>query len=323
MLRAAIRDVAVHLPEQRLTNEDIAPRYGGEWDAERFGDKTGILARRVASPGSTSSDLAYQAALTLFERGKCAPETFDFVLFCSEGPDYITPATAATLQHRLGIPQRSGALDINQACAGYIYATSVAASLVDAGVARNVLVFTGNVFSMLTDPNPAVQPLFGDAGSATWIGAVESDEPRIGPFVFGTDGGGAEHLIIRGGGFRNRDMKIALEMNGAEVAAFTLRVVPPMMNELLERARLTLADIDWFAFHQPNRLLLDQLCRKLRLPADRLFVEVEETANTGSTTIPIVLDAAYRRGELQPGQRVMLAGFGAGLSWGATLVTLV
>lgn len=292
-------------------------------------DKVGIRARHVAADGECASDLAVQAAQRLFESGACEPAQIDFLLLCTQSPDYFMPTTACLLQHRLGLRTSSGALDFNLGCSGYVYGLGLAKGLVETEQARNVLLLTAETYSKYIHPDDrSVRTLFGDAAAATLISAVDGqapgDRPWIGPFVYGTDGSGANHLIVRAGGMRqprdagaHRDAN--LYMNGPEILAFTLGAVSRTVCELLEKADCRLEDVDLFVFHQANKQMLESLRRKCGIPEERFVVHLRDVGNTVSCTIPIALNEAARTGQLKSGQLVMLVGFGVGLSWGATL----
>ncbi len=310
-VRAAVRGIALHFPDGVVDNEALARELTG-WDASRFETKVGIRSRHIAAAGQKASDLAVAAALNLFAAEGVKPDDIDFVLVCTETPDHIIPSVACVIQPRLGLRVTCGAIDINQGSSGFVYGLALAKGLTESGLARNVLLITADTISTLLDPaDQTTRPLFGDAATATWITASDSTREELGPFVFGTDGTGAGHLMVRDG---------YLRMNGGEIVAFTLRVVPDLVHRLLEKEQCRLDDIDGFVFHQPNALLLEQLRRKIGIPPEKFCIEVENCGNTVSSTIPIALRSARDRGFVKPGSRVLLAGFGAGLSWCGALL---
>lgn len=321
---ARIRAIQYYLPENVLTNEQLAAEFP-EWGADKIAEKTGIRSRRIAAAGELSSDLAAAAARKLFAQGAVSPGEVDYVLFCTQTPDFALPTSACLLQHRLGIPTTAGALDFNLGCSGYVYGLSLAKGLVESQQADRVLLLTGETYSkLLAADDKTVRTIFGDAGSATLITAEESDNPGLGPFDFGTDGSGGPNLVCHQGGFRGATAEAAgrpsLWMNGPEIFNFTLKVVPSTVTRVLARANTTLAEVELFVFHQANRYMMDHLRKKLKVPEEKFVVALEEFGNTVSSTIPIALVEAERRGQLRSGQRVMLVGFGVGYSWGATLV---
>src|SRR5438874_11993299 len=203
MHRAAIKAVTSFLPEGELTNYQLAQELGNS-SAEKIFDKTGISVRHIAAEGECASDLGTAAALRLFESGACSPEDIDFLLMCTQSPDYFLPATACIVQNNLGLGTACGAIDINQGCSGYVYGLALAKSLVESGTARNVLFITADTYSKYINPrDKSLRTLFGDGAAATLIGGVDSDRELIGPFVFGSDGSGAADLILPAGGLRN------------------------------------------------------------------------------------------------------------------------
>lgn len=330
---STIKAIAQALPDRRLTNRELVEETG--WSSEMIEQTTGIVARPVAGETECASDLAAAAAEALFGSTSLDPGTVDFLLFCTQTPDYILPATACTLQHRLSIPTPCGAFDINLGCSGYVYGVAVAHGLLESGLARNVLLLTGDTFVRIIHPRDrSARVLFGDAASATWIGAT--DDERIGPFVFGTDGSGAQNIILRAGGFRNpHSPQTAVEetddsgnvrtpenllMKGPEVFAFSIRRAPEALDECLSRAGLGPAEIDLFVFHQASGFILEHLRRKLRIPEDKMVIRIRDTGNTNSSSVPLALLGALEDGRLRSGSQVMLLGFGVGYSWAACLV---
>jgi 3-oxoacyl-[acyl-carrier-protein] synthase-3 len=341
MIRAVIKGIEYHLPEGRLTNSDLATQFP-EWSVEKIEQKTGIAERRIAAPDECSSDLAIAAAKKLFATGACTPAEIDFVLLCTQSPDYFLPTTACIIQDRLGIPMTSGALDFNLGCSGYVYGLGLSKGLIETLQARNVLLLSAETYSKFIHPrDKSVRTLFGDAATATLIRGVtvpsfEQDDHCIGPFVFGTDGSGAHNLIVRTGGMRQRYAEGTaiveqdaegnfrgpdnLYMNGSEIFTFTLRTVPESVQTLLQRSHKNLEDIDLFVFHQANQYMLEHLRKKLKLPPEKFCMAMRDCGNTVSSTIPIALKHALEEGRLRPGNLAMLVGFGVGYSWGATLI---
>jgi 3-oxoacyl-[acyl-carrier-protein] synthase-3 len=325
-MEAVVRSIAYHLPERILSNAQLAQEFPG-FTSTKIEAKTGIAERRLAASGEFASDLAVCAAEELFKNG-LAPREVDFVLFCTQSPDYPLPTTACLLQQRLGIPSTAGALDFNLGCSGYVYGLSLAKGLIESGQVRNILLLTAETYSKYIDATDrGLRTLFGDGAAATWIAAAPRANPAcpaLGPVIFGTDGTGACNLIVRGGGTRQRgehsERAGRLFMNGSEIFSFTLEVVPSAVAQLLERAQLTLADIDHFVFHQANQFMLEHLRQKIGIPAERFIIEMRDCGNTVSSTIPIALKRAMVAGKVRPGHRVMLVGFGVGYSWSALLM---
>ena len=333
---ARIRAIATHLPQAVLGNAELAGLFPG-WSESKILEKTGIESRRVAGPDETAADLAFEAARRLLSDGACAADEIDFLIFCSQAPDYILPTTACVLQDRLGLRRDIGAMDFNLGCSGFVYGLSIAAGLISAGAARNVLLLTADTYSKyINAQDKSVRTLFGDGAAATLVSASE-EGGSVGPFVFGTDGRGAKDLIVEAGGFRTpRCAETAVEtddgmgnvrsrdnlyMNGANVMAFTLREVPRAYRRLLDLAGLDESGVDHVVLHQANKFMLDALQKKLGVPDEKLPRFYETVGNTVSSTIPFVLEDLIARGRLERGMKVMLIGFGVGLSWAGALAT--
>lgn len=333
---ARLKDIAVYLPKTVLGNDELAKLYP-EWPAEKILEKTGISERRIASELQTAGDMAYEAARNLFAQGQISVLDVDFIILCTQAPDYILPTTACVLQDRLGISRQAGALDINLGCSGFVYGLSLAKGLIETGAARCVLLLTADTYSKYIHPlDKSVRTLFGDAAAATAIVASEGEEEAIGPFVFGTDGAGAKNLIVEAGMYRvpkscdtsiektdesgNVRSRENLYMNGADVMAFSLKEVPKAADTLLQKAGKSKEDIDFFVLHQANKFMLEALRKKLKVPEEKLPIAMDDCGNTVSSTIPMALFKLIRQGRLIHGQRLMLVGFGVGYSWAACLL---
>ena len=336
IMQAAVSAIEYYLPASTLTTADLAAQFP-EWSAAKIDQKTGIQCRHIAAADECSSDLAVNAATKLFESGACRPEEIDYLLLCTQSPDYFLPTTACVIQDRLGIPTSAGALDFNLGCSGFVYGLGLSQGLVASGQASKILLITAETYSKFIHPkDKSVRTIFGDAAAATLISARQSDHPLIGPFLYGTDGKGAENLIVPTGGMRHRRTgetseivedssgnfrsRDDLYMNGGEIFTFTLSAVPKSVNSVLHKAGIGLQDVDLFVFHQANKYMLDHLRKRLKIPEEKFYICMSHCANTVSSTIPIALKHAQMDGVLRPGSRVMLVGFGVGYSWGATLV---
>lgn len=335
--RCHIAAIASYLPRQILDNDALSKLYP-DWSAEKIREKTGIEERHIAAIDETAGDMAFAAAQRLFALGKCQPSDIDFVLLCTQAPDYVLPTTACVLQHRLGIPSSAGALDFNLGCSGFVYGLSLAKGLIETGSARRVLLLTADTYSKYIHPlDKSVRTLFGDAAAATLVVANDDDASgSIGPFVFGTDGSGAGNLIVEAGAFRtpaspetaqeysdtsgNVRSRGSLYMNGAEVMAFSLAEVPKAIDTLLERMGIGRDDIDLFVLHQANRFMLEALRKKLKLPREKMPMHIAGCGNTVSSTIPLTLESLEQSQRLVPGTRALLVGFGVGYSWAAAAV---
>lgn len=321
------------LPARQLSNSELASLYPG-WPEEKILAKTGIASRHVSGEGETAVDLAECAARKLFSEQGADPKSIDFLLLCTQSPDYKLPSSACILQHRLGIPTTAGALAFDHGCSGFIYGLSLAKGLIAGGMARKVLLLTAETYTKYTHPmDKSVRTIFGDGAAATLVD--EADANAIGEFVFGTDGSGADRLMVRTGGAResvdpsapeeedssgNRRTKNNIFMSGPDIFNFTLDIVPKTMEAVCERNGMGRGDIDLFVFHQANKFMLDTIRKVNGIPRDRFYVDLEDVGNTVSSTIPIALARARAKGVLKPGMKVMVMGFGVGLSWGATVI---
>lgn len=338
MTHGAVSAIEYFLPGKVLTTQDLSREFP-EWRVEKIESKTGIQERHIAGPEEFASDLAVAAAQKLFASGVCAPEDIDFLLYCTQSPDYFLPTTACIIQDRLGIPTSAGAYDFNLGCSGYIYGLGQAEGLIATGQASNVLLITAETYSKFIHPGDrSVRTIFGDAAAATLIRAVEVETPLIGPFVYGTDGGGAGNLIVPAGGLRqprteqtavaslddqgNTRSQDNLFMNGSEIFNFTLTSVPGSVERLLKKSGLCLDQVDLFVFHQANKYMLEHLRKFLKLPPEKFVMALSHCGNTVSSTIPIALKQTAAEGRLRPGAVVMLVGFGVGYSWGATMLRM-
>lgn len=331
MKKAYIKAIEYYLPEKVLTNEQISERFP-EWSAEKVANKVGISERHIVSDGETATDLAFAAAEKLFkENADVSRNSVDFLLLCSQSVDYILPSSSCILQHKLGLNTSCGAFDFNLGCSGYEYGLAVAKGLIASSIASNVLLITAETYTKYIHPeDKGNQTIFGDAATATIISTDGFAE--IGEFVLGTDGSGAETLIVRNGGSRNpyrsgeasEDANGApiwhdnLYMDGGSIFNFTSEAVPAMVNQLLEKESLSLDDINLWVFHQANKYMINYLRKLMCIDKDKFFVFMDKVGNTVSSTIPIALKEAQKQNLLHG--RILLAGFGVGLSWGATLL---
>jgi 3-oxoacyl-[acyl-carrier-protein] synthase III len=337
-MHAALTAIEYYLPEAANTTESLAAEFP-EWQVAKIDSRTGIRERHIAAPDECSSDLAVTAAQKLFASGVCRASEIDYVLLCTQTPDYLLPTTACLVQDRIGISSSAGALDFNLGSSGYIYGLGLAEGLIATAQANRVLLLTADTYTKFLHPqDKSVRTIFGDAATATLLSAIDSPHPVIGPFVYGTDGKGAPNLIIPAGGVRrprSPETAIATEdgsgnvrssdnlfMDGAEIFNFTLTAAPDCLSRLLAKSGLTMDQIDRFVFHQANRYMLEHLRKRLQIPAEKFEISLAHSGNTVSSTIPIALKDAQLGERLRPGMLVMLVGFGVGYSWGATLVRL-
>jgi len=329
---SAIRGVECELGSQTLSFEELEQRFGAEAMRKVYAG-SGIRNRRVAPAGVCGSDLAFAAADRLLTRTGVSRDSIDLLIHCTQTPDYLMPTTACLLQNRLGLSKQVAAFDINLGCSQYVYALSVAHSMIVAGVANRALLLTGDTMSRTLNPKDrALVPLLGDAGSATLIEAASAGQGFL-AFELGTDGSGANYLMTPASACRvPRTAETALEitdaegntrtqentfMNGAAIFHFAISTVPKMMQNILAKLGLTLEQVDLVLFHQANRYMLDYLVKKLKIPQEKTHYCVEDVGNTSGSTIPLVLADAISAGKLKSGMLVLLVAFGVGLSWGS------
>ncbi len=329
-MKAYIKAISYYLPEKILSNEELVQEFP-EWSVDKIASKVGINQRHIATESETSADLATRAAEKLFSEHQIDKNTVDFILFCTQSPDYFLPTSACVIQDKLGIPTSAGALDFNLGCSGFVYGLSMAKGLILGGIAKNVLLLTGETYSKFMHPkDKGNRTIFGDAGSATIVSSEGFAE--IGNFELGTDGRGAENLMVKTGGMRHQHAgndlifdengnplsSDNLFMNGAEIFNFTIDAVPLLVNNTLHKNNLELADIQLFAFHQANKYMLNFLRKKMKIEEENFYYYMSEVGNTVSSTIPIVLYEAKMKGRLNG--NILLAGFGVGYSWAGCIL---
>jgi 3-oxoacyl-[acyl-carrier-protein] synthase-3 len=321
-----ISKIEYYLPELVLTNEDLEREFP-EWSAERIQEKIGITQRHIAAENETVLDMAVQSSEKIFknyDRNK-----IDFILFCTQSPEYFLPTTACILQDKLGLRKNIGAIDFNLGCSGFVYGLAFAKGLVASGIAKSILLVTSETYTKHINPkDKANRSIFGDASASVLIEKAENVKNY--EFCLGTDGSGAENLIVKKGAFKtdfelnpnNEFSPENLYMDGPEIFNFTIENIPGLVKETLEKNNLTMDDIDHFVFHQANSFMLNYLRKKTKIPAEKFYIDMEKTGNTVSATIPIALKNMLDKGILKEGDRVLLAGFGVGYSWGATIMEI-
>ena len=329
---AFIRAISYYLPEQVVSNEDLIREFP-EWSVDKIASKVGVLQRHVAGPEETAGDLAEKAARRLFAEYDIAPAEIDFVLLCTQSPDYFLPPTACLLQDRLGIPTSAGALDFDLGCSGCIYGLALAQGLIAGGVANNVLLLTAETYNKYIHPSDkGNRSIFGDGAAACLVSREGFAE--IGEFVLGTDGSRFRDLIVGTGAARSHERSGAefpdeegglvredyLYMNGGRIFNFTLEVVPPLVDAVVEKNGSSKEQIDYYIFHQANKFMLNTIRKICAIPKDKFYLDLEQVGNTVSSTVLIGLKTCLDEHRFSPGAQVVIAGFGVGLSWGATIL---
>lgn len=326
-MKAYITKIAYVLPEKVSEN----PK-------SRLTKKTGIHSRHICGADEIASDLAMRAAEKLFGEGVDKTDV-DYLLLCTQSPDYYLPTTACILQDKLGLSNECGAVDINLGCSGYIYGLSIAKGLIESGQCKKVLFLTAETYSKyINEKDNTVLPLFGDAGTATMIEAVDTEDDGLEGFVLGTNGAGYQNLIVPVGGMRQRmqDAEITeqtdeygnyrtnrdLYMHGSAISDFALDVVPKTLDKILAKTGMKKNDVDYFVFHQANKFMLQFLQMKCDLLDYPYWNDVKEYGNTVSCSIPIALVDMMNANQDKNIDKVMSIGFGVGLSWGGCMIDL-
>lgn len=327
-MKAFIKNISYYLPEKILSNELIHEEFP-EWDIHKISSKTGINSRHISAVDEFTSDMAFEAASKLFSEHNIDKSKIDFLLLCTQSPDYFLPTTACILQDKLGLKTTVGALDFNLGCSGYVYGLSLAKGLIAGGMANNILLITSETYSKFIHPkDKSNKTIFGDAAAATLISS-EDGLFEIGDFIFGTDGSGAGNLIVKNGGIRNKvqdNVDVVdeydnvrndnnLYMNGSEIFNFTSESVPNLTKAILDKTSLTIETVDLFIFHQANKYMLNHLRKKIGIPDDKFFIAMEHCGNTVSSTIPIAMSEALTTNRFASCKNIILSGFGVGYSW--------
>ena len=322
---ARITGTGSYLPPRRLTNNDLAAELaqrGLETSDEWIVERTGIRARHFAAPEVASSDLALEASRKAIEAAGISAQDIDLIIVATSTPDMVFPSTAAILQHKLGITNGCPAFDVQAVCSGFVYALTVADSMIQTGAAKRVLVVGSEVFSRILDFNDRTTcVLFGDGAGAVVLEA--SDEPGILSTELHADGSHVGILCVPGnlsGGNVLGDP--LLKMDGQAVFKLAVSVLDKAARATLEKAGLTEADIDWLIPHQANIRIMQSTARKLKLSMDKVVVTVDQHGNTSAASIPLALDHGVRSGQVQKGQTVLLEGVGGGFTWGAVLLKM-
>jgi 3-oxoacyl-[acyl-carrier-protein] synthase-3 len=326
---AQIGPIAIHLPERIETNADLAALFP-KWDMDLIYSKTGIAARHIAEPDECASDLGVAAAEKLFDEHQIDRSSIDFLLFCTQTPDYPLPTSACLMQHRLGLPTSIGALDFNLGCSGFVYGLSLAEGLIRGGMARRILLITAETYSKyIDDEDRSLRTIFGDGAAATLIEA--SKTPSLSSFSFGTDGSAGDALMVNSGGARPAESALQprsrlrwaskLYMDGPGLIKLTLETVPQTIERVLAEGQVDESDIDLYLVHQATHKMLDQLRREMRVDEDRMPTALRDYGNTVSSTIPIIMNELRASGRLRRGSRCLMAGFGVGFSWAGCLWT--
>jgi 3-oxoacyl-[acyl-carrier-protein] synthase III len=328
-----ISKIDYYLPERVLTNRQLAQEFP-EWDSSKIEEKVGIRERHIVDENQTAVDIAFEVGkkvLMNYDKNQ-----IDFLILCTQSPDYFLPTSACILQDKLQLRNSIGAFDFNLGCSGYIYGLAIAKGLINSGISRKMLLITSETYSKQINKLDKVnRSIFGDAATATILEYCDSE--YIHKFDLGTDGKGMNNLIIQNGGLRNKSFsedtdsfdefgnirnKNNLYMNGPEIFNFTIETIPRLVQNVLTNNCITIDEVDFIIFHQANKYILDYLRKKLKINEEKFYNNMITTGNTVSSTIPIALKDCRETNQIKEGDRVMLCGFGVGYSWGAVIINI-
>lgn len=332
---AVIKNIEYIFPNNGYTNDELSIMHP-HYDFSKFDTKVGILKRYWVEENETALDLAVKACNKLFQKVK--KEDIDFIIYCTQSPEFILPTTACILQDKLGLRKEIGAFDFNLGCSGYIYGLSMAKGFINSKQAKNVLLVTAETYSKYINKNDMSNlGIFGDAATATLVSWSESEE-CIKDFLFGTDGSGYDKLIVKNGASANQtDPNAELKtygsgnqytdndiyMDGPAIFNFTNEVIPKFTLELLKKNNLDVDTCNLIIYHQANKFMLDFMRKKIKVEKDKFYVNLEEGGNTVSCTIPIAIKRWSEETSVSfPVNNIALVGFGVGLSWGGTVIRL-
>ncbi|MBW7458522.1 beta-ketoacyl-ACP synthase III [Paenibacillus sepulcri] len=313
-----------YVPERILTNHELEQMVdtNDEWIVSR----TGIRERRIAAPEQATSDLAFHASTAALKAAGITAEELDLIIVATITPDMFFPSTACLLQEKLGA-KRAAAFDLSAACSGFIYGLATATSMISTGMYRHVLVVGAECLSRITDytdRNTCI--LFGDGAGAVVVGAVPEGR-GFKSFELGADGGGGDLLKISGGGSRNpstaqtiADKQHFIYMAGSEVFKFAVRIMGNAAEEALRKAGMDKGDIDLLIPHQANIRIIQSALNRLSLPEEKSMINLHNYGNVSAASIPIALAEAVEQDRVHDGDRLVMVGFGGGLTWGASVL---
>jgi 3-oxoacyl-[acyl-carrier-protein] synthase III len=332
-----IAEIEYELPVRVVSNRDLERQFP-DWNMAALEEKSGIRERHIAEENQTALDLAREASVRLLARAGVEARDLQGIVFCTQTPEYLMPSNAFLLHEALGMTHGALAFDYNLACSGYIYGLAIVQGLVEIGLADRVLLVTADTYSKyINERDRSTRCLFGDGAAASLIEVSGAGSPsRLVDVMLASSGREHRAFYIPAGGCRlpssertreettddsgNTRSLENIHMNGFAVWRFIATEVPKQIAQLLARNSLGVADVDLYVFHQASKLTLDSLVTALRIPREKVFLNMESIGNTVSASIPIALADAARCGRLQRGQLVLLSGFGVGLSWGTALM---
>lgn len=340
MKKAYIRYISKYLPDKKVSNEDLL-QFNPSLNIAKLEKKIGLKTRYYAATDETATDMAYAAAKNLYSEFEVNLEEIDFIILCTQSPDYYLPTSACILQERLGMKTTTGAFDFNLGCSGYVYGLAIAKGLIETGTASKILLITSETYSKYVNKKDnVVLPLFGDAATASLIDSKESDIDLLGPFSLNTDGSGYDKLIIPTGGSRNPKTSSSsiekedeygnvrsqddLYMSGTDIFNFTIEEIPKSVIEFCRKHQIDLDSFDFAVFHQANSFMLEYIRKKLAIDSTKFYIDLASYANTISSTVPLALKDLMKKHNLDYEQQksILLCGFGVGLSWGVSKIIL-
>ncbi|MCB0401882.1 MAG: ketoacyl-ACP synthase III [Flavobacteriales bacterium] len=334
-MKAFISHISEYFPEKIYSNDDFFKEFPHLKKNEATLNKIGVKNRHIVDPDKTALDLAVEAARQLFKEHPIRPDEIEFVIFCSLEFDYTLPSTAAVFQRELQLPHSVGAIDLVSSCTGFIHALSVAKGMVESNGINNVLLLFPSTLTKEFHPKDYNSKfIFGDGATAVLMGS--RNEPGVGEFVFGTDGSRSDYIIIQDGRGRNPinddsfkeirndygniTCRANFFMDGTGVFLFGIKTIPLLIDDILKKNNMNKDDVDYFVFHQANAFLLETIRKKADIPEEKFIIHLEHTGNTVASTIPLAMNKLLRDGKLKPGNSVLFAAFGTGLTWGGTIV---
>lgn len=333
-----IKAIDYYLPDRIVTNEELH-KGNPDWNMALVEERVGVLKRHVARADETALDLAFQACKKLFSKHQDAKEQIDGIIFCTQSGDYILPPNSCILHSMLDLPENVFTFDFNLACSGYIYGLALAQGLASSGIAKNILLVNADTYSKyINKDDRSVRVLFGDGAAVSWITTAASGEGGIIDLKCFTHGKLYDKFIIPAGGCRiPKSVKTAIpktddrgntrtaeeiHMDGMEILQFVNSKIPKQVKEILARAKLAINDIDLFIFHQASKLALDKLTDSLQINPKKVYRNLHRVGNTVSASIPMALKDALDDQSVSKGDKVLLSGFGVGLSSGSAIIEI-
>jgi 3-oxoacyl-[acyl-carrier-protein] synthase III len=323
ILGVRVRACGSYVPDGLVTNEILSQHFS--CDVDWIVRRTGIMERRHCLPHQATSDLCYEAGRQCLERAQIDPAEIDLILVATYTPDTSFPAVGNILQHRLHL--NCPAIDLNVACAGFIYAFITGSTYIKAGLAKKVLVIGGDTNSRIANPtDPKTYPLFGDGAGAVLLEEADNDF-GIASYQLGSDGAGSELLVRPGCGSRlppdeetlHQGLQY-LSMDGRAVFRWAVSILSDSITEVLNNVGLTIQDVDYFITHQANIRIIHAATDVLGIPREKVHANVKKYGNTSAGSVPLALNEAIQMGLISPGKKVVMSGFGAGLAWGTLLM---